>query len=108
MSLPNIKTVSDVLKDFIYIDNNGNKTNFSAAEQKKLLRLRLNGEDMFSLQPENYLNDLLSLFSELDFDEAYKYLSTLDVNNKKETVFDSLPFSVVKKSNYINLISELN
>lgn len=100
-----IITISSVLENFIYIDENGKEKKFSKNEVDKLSRLRIGSEDLFVLD-EN-LNDLLSLFSEDSFLNIYNYFKNSKYDNRKDLILNSFPFSTVKKSNYLNLINDL-
>ena len=100
-----IITVTSVLEKYIYIGEDGKEKKFSTNEIDKLSKLRIGSEDLLTLD-EN-LNDILSLFSEDSFNNVYNFLKNSKYDNKKELMLNSLPFSVVKKSNYLNLINDL-
>ena len=106
MDLPNLQTIEDILKNYIYIDD-GKESNLDDSQINKLLKLSNNDEPLLNLDDRFSLQDILGLISELGFDEAYKFFKNNRDIEPRMLIFDSKPFNYSKKTNYNDLIGDL-
>jgi DNA-directed RNA polymerase subunit M/transcription elongation factor TFIIS len=107
-SIPNINTVSEILKNYIYIDQNNKEKKLDQTQIKKLLNLKKqDGSDMLDVDLPYFSIDLLGLISEIGFDDALKYYKENKSEDERTIIFGSDPFSNAKRVNYIDLVSSL-
>ena len=79
-TLPNVHTIEDVLGEIDF----GEKV-----EKKKidsLLKLTINGEQMFSLNSEEFLIEAIYFISSYGFDNSYKYFKSQQKMKDRRTV----------------------
>tara|TARA_R100000664_G_C2669606_1_gene82224 strand:- start:51 stop:524 length:474 start_codon:yes stop_codon:yes gene_type:complete len=106
--VPNITTIEDILKKYIYIDENNNEKKLDQSQIKKLLNLKKqDGSSMLDMDLPYFIIDLLGLISEMGFDQALKYYREKKTEREKEIILDSAPFANAKKTNYLDLVASL-
>ena len=101
-TLPNVKTVEDILKDIDF----GKKI-----EKKKLdllLKLKIKGEQMFSLNSEDFLVEAIYLMSSLGFDESYQFFkSQQDTKDRKSIIKNCEYFKDSKRRAFLETTKDL-